>query len=375
MAQFLIAVQVLARENGLPNPTADSSSHPGTTAGPSIFRKFLNEVKRLASPVWHDASTTVSATAPGFPSAHTPARVPFVEEPLLKGVAPVNFSLRVLKEDLSVAEEPGVYVEGSAVHIEARLLTAPGMLFPKIFIDECYGTDTKQQIHPRRLYVIADNHGCLYSPESDAVASWFRKEDSVIVFTVPTFLVTGKPEEEIYIHCLLTAWSQKTPTSPGKKACYFHRVSSSWKNIDEPSKTSVCNCCDSFCPMESPRLGNFKGEGKLHREVVGPLIVRKEDIPWFEGQCHTIKNLLLVSVAFVVSCVVAALFLGALLALALSLFHYSRTRKGHRLLKNKKEQPFDTELKTVIGALAVAEETEESDLDYCKLKGESPEKD
>nr|XP_056715026.1 zona pellucida sperm-binding protein 3-like [Euleptes europaea] len=251
--------QVLAQENGLPNPTADSSSYPGTTAAPGFFQRVFNAARGLVSPIRHDASTTMSTAAPGFPAASPRAHVPFTQEPLLKGVGQVNFSLGILNEDLSVAEEPGAYVEGSAVHIEARVQTAPGMLFPKIFIDECYGTNTKQQIHPRRLYEIVDNHGCLYSAESETVASWFRKEDSVIVFTIPAFLLTGKPEEEIYIHCLLTAWSQKIPTSPGKKACYFNRVSSSWKNIDEPSKTSVCNCCDNSCPTEPPRPGNFKG--------------------------------------------------------------------------------------------------------------------
>ncbi|XP_060105060.1 zona pellucida sperm-binding protein 3-like isoform X2 [Heteronotia binoei] len=373
----LLAAQVLAQGNGLPNPSADSISHPGTTAEAGFLRRVYN----AKSMVWHDAPTTMSTTKPGSAIASPSAHLLVMQE--LEGVAQMNFSLRVLNEDLSVAEEPAIYDKGSPIYLEARVQTTPGTLFPKIFIDECYGTETKEQIHPRRLYVIAYNHGCLYSEELETVSSWFRKADSAIVFTVPAFSVTGIPAEEIYIHCLLTAWSQKTPTSSGKKTCYFNRASSSWKNIDEPSKTSVCNCCDSFCPMESPYHENFKasfvGEGRLHREVAGPLTVLKGRVPWFEERCHTIKGLLLATFAFLGSFVLMVFFIGAILALIMAFTRISGLRKKHQLLVNKMEQDSDTELKTVAGALAagaleVADQTEESNLDYCKLKGDTPEK-
>lgn len=86
------------------------------------------------------------------------------------------------------------------------------------------------------------------------------------------------------------------------------------------------------------------------------------------------KRLLLVSVAFVASCILAALFVGSLLALGVTLLRYSRTRKGHRLLQNPKEDPFHTELQAVVGTIAEVDETEESNLDYCKLKADTPEK-
>ncbi|KAH0625506.1 hypothetical protein JD844_015050, partial [Phrynosoma platyrhinos] len=216
-------------------------------------------------------------------------------------------------EDLSVAAGPGVYVEGTTVRIEARV-QADASLFPKLFIDECYGIDAQHQSRSRRAYIIADNRGCLYASDSDA--TWFRKEDEAIVFTlrVPAFLLDGE-SEEVGIH-----------------------LGSS------PSEGLWCLTALSFC--------------------VSP------------GRCHTMKKLLLVSVAFVGSCVLAALFLGVLLALGLALFRYSRTSKGHRLLKNRKEQPYHTELQTVVEALAIAEEIEkESTLDYCKLKSDIPEKE
>ncbi|KAL8180537.1 UNVERIFIED_CONTAM: hypothetical protein K2H54_027129 [Gekko kuhli] len=96
------------------------------------------------------------------------------------------------------------------------------------------------------------------------------------------------------------------------------------------------------------------------------------------GQCHTMKNMLLVSFAFLASFALM-IFIGGLLVLVIFLSRYILFCKEHRLLVNKMEPDFDTELKTVAGALAAgaleaAEETQESNLDYCKLKGDSPEK-
>lgn len=86
------------------------------------------------------------------------------------------------------------------------------------------------------------------------------------------------------------------------------------------------------------------------------------------------KNLLLVSFAFLGSFALMIFFIGMLLGLVVFLIRYSQLCKAHHLLLNKMEPDFDTELKTVIGALEVAEVTEESTLDYCKLKGDTPEK-
>lgn len=27
----------------------------------------------------------------------------------------------------------------------------------------------------------------------------------------------------------------------------------------------------------------FAGEGRLHKEIVGPFVVKKKEVPWFEG--------------------------------------------------------------------------------------------
>lgn len=88
------------------------------------------------------------------------------------------------------------------------------------------------------------------------------------------------------------------------------------------------------------------------------------------------KRMLLVSVAFVCSCILAAFFVGVLVTLILAVLRYSGTVARLRRLRNQKEQPFQTELQTVLGACIETEEIEkESSVDYCKLNGNSPEKE
>ncbi|XP_060125248.1 zona pellucida sperm-binding protein 3 [Zootoca vivipara] len=363
----VLAIQILA--------TVGSNIPQATTAELGLFNRIFHAAKGLVWSSNADATEPTATTLPMLPRSTAASAEPRVQ--LLQAAqasdAKMNFSLRVLNEDFSVAAEPGEYVEGALIHLEARVQASPG-LSPKLFVDECYGKDVGNHGHFRRIYILADKHGCLYG--DGPKVRWLRREDPAMVFTIPAFLLTGD-SEEIYIHCLLSAWSRETSSSLGKKACYFDSISSSWKNIDDPSKNYVCKCCNSHCPWEPPSPGSekaFWGEGKLHSRVVGPLRVHKEDVPWFEGRCHTMKTFLLVSISFGGSCVLAVLFTGATVALGLAVFRYSRTSKGHKLLKNRKEHQFQTELQLVLGDLAVDEEVEkESNVDYCKIKSDTPE--
>lgn len=71
-----------------------------------------------------------------------------------------------------------------------------------------------------------------------------------------------------------------------------------------------------------------------------------------------------------------------IMSVAIIAMHGTCTPPFHEaqwLLQKRRKRSAGTELKTVAGALAsraleAAEETEESNVDYCKLKGDTPEK-
>ncbi|XP_008118025.2 zona pellucida sperm-binding protein 3 [Anolis carolinensis] len=265
----------------------------------------------------------------------------------------LNFSLQLLNEDLSVSVEPGAYLQGEAIRIQASLQAEAGF-FPKLFIDRCYVLDNPQQSQSRALFFIVDNHGCLYP--GNLKAAWFRQEDPAVVLTMQTraFWLDDKTPE-IHVHCLLAAWSQKSPASPGKKTCSYNVTSALWKNVDEPSRPSVCLCCHGVCPSEPGPLDHpqgFVGKGQLHWVALGPLRLRKEGLPWLEGHGQTVKKLLVVSAVFVGSCV-----LGTLVALGLALFHHLRHSRKYWLLSGDRAEHM--ELQTLAGALAIREEIEQ----------------
>ncbi|XP_053862817.1 uncharacterized protein LOC128824914 isoform X2 [Malaclemys terrapin pileata] len=346
----------------------NSSSHPTTaaiatghslqdattaqSAKMSLFHKVLNAAKDLVSPFWGDSSNTTVTPAASAPSgttvadhlsARTPGHVQFLQGGHSIKSAKINFTLRILNEDFSVMAEPPTYTPGSPIRVEAKVESSAGVS-PRIYVDECYGSHAEHLSHSRRIYVIVNNHGCLHGGKSGDVAVWCRPEDSALQFATPAFMLADEPEEKIYIHCLLTAWGQESLTSLGKKSCYYNSTSFSWQNLEDPSQNLKCSCCDSHCPADSAPPGELR------------------------ERCRTLKKLLLVGVAFVGSCLVGALFVGGLLALALALFRSYQRSKGQRLLRKRKEYPYQTELQSVVNALVTAEEMQkaerESSIDY-----------
>ncbi|XP_026546259.1 uncharacterized protein LOC113427920 [Notechis scutatus] len=370
-----MATQLLAQGNGgFSSPVTAPNSLPATTEEMSFFQKVYHAARGL---MWRDSHRAMKPTANDLPIPPSPTRKP-MESRFLQTIefnANLTFSLRILNEDFSVEAVPEVHTEGSVLHVEASTRASPGV-FPKLFIEDCYGADAPHHSHARRIDIIVNNHGCLHAGVPEI--TWFRKTDSSIVFKLPAFLLTDD-SEEIYLHCLLTAWSQKLPTTPGKKMCIFDSTSSRWKNLDELSKSSICNCCDSYCHQEPAPRGNLKGflgEGISRRELLGPLKVHKQDVSWLEGKCQTMKRMLLVSVAFVCSCILAAFFVGVLIALVMAVLRYYGVVARPRWLRDHKEQPFHTELQTMVGACLEPEEMEkESSVDSCKHNSETPQKE
>ncbi|XP_019394807.1 PREDICTED: zona pellucida sperm-binding protein 3-like [Crocodylus porosus] len=330
----------------------------------SFFQKALN-VSLTAAPSASSktmetstpsGSSSTSVTRPSLTVIQAASRFPQSVHSL-KSVR-MNFTLRIVNEDFSIVDKPLVFRTGSPIHVEARVATNPNVS-PKIFVDECYGARSKHLSRSRRVYVIVNNRGCLYGGKSGNISVWHRQADWALQFVIPAFLLGEEPEEEIYIHCLLTAWGQRTLSRHVKKSCYYNTASSSWQNLEDSSQNDLCNCCDSHCPLDfSPEEQEFPGEGMVHRKTVGPLTVHKEEAPWYEAQCRTMKKLVLVLIAFVGSCLLAALLVGGVIALGLALFHSYHHSKVPRLRKKRKLYPYHEELQTVVGALVTSEEME-----------------
>ncbi|XP_076209282.1 uncharacterized protein LOC143167591 [Aptenodytes patagonicus] len=317
-------------------PVASASS--GHTVVASVVSSGMGT--RAAAPV------LAAATVPGGAHAH-----PRSEEPIM------NFTLRLLDGDPSAMKKPLVLSPGSAVRLEARVDFSPGISL-KIYVDQCYGTSSEQLGgHSRRVFMVVNSHGCLHGQKLGSVSVQHQRGVSALQLTIPAPVLEDEPEEEeVYVHCLLMAWSPAAARGHGARSCFYSQATASWHNAEDPSRSALCHCCDTGCPPGDTlpgELPGFPGEGTLHRETVGPLLVQKEKVPWYEAPCHTVKRFLLAGLALVGSALVAAALVGGLLGLALTAWRLGGRRRGRR--RPRRQCPFHAELQSVVGGLVPRE--------------------
>nr|XP_021143829.1 uncharacterized protein LOC110359134 [Columba livia] len=311
----------------------------GTTRAPAALLSSGHTV--VASVVSSGLGTR--AVSPGFAVGGAHAH-PCSEEPS------VNFTLRLLDGD---TEQPLVLSPGSAIRLEARVDSGTGTSL-KVGLEQCYGTHTGRPGRSRRVFMVVNSHGCLHGQNLGNVSVQHWRGGSVLQLTIAAPALEEELEKEkVYVHCLLTAWG------PGRghsdRSCFYSQATASWHNAEDPSWSALCHCCDTGCPPADTLLGEppaFPGEGTLHQETVGPLLVQKEKVPWYEGPCHTVKRFLLAGLALLGSALVAAALVGGLLALAVATWRAGR-RRGRR--RARRQCPFQAELQSVVRALVPRE--------------------
>ncbi|XP_042742942.1 zona pellucida sperm-binding protein 3-like [Lagopus leucura] len=295
------------------------------------------------------------ATPPGGLCAQ-----PCSEEP------PVKFTLRLLDGDPGATKRPLVLSRSAVLHLEARVDASPDVS-PRILVEQCYGMGSGQQAHPRKSYMVVNSHGCLHGSRLGSVSIQQQRGMSVLQLSILAPLLEAEPEEEVYVHCLLSAWGARRH-SP--MSCFYNDTTARWQNAEDPSRNTVCDCCDTQCPPGDTGLGEqpeFPGEGMLHWETAGPLLVRELE-PWFEAPCRTVKKLLLAGLALVGSIVVVAVIVGSLLGLGLAAWRLRGARPVRR--PPRRQCPFQAELQAVVGALVTREEEkrEQSRMEYRSLE-------
>ncbi|XP_040433026.1 zona pellucida sperm-binding protein 3-like isoform X2 [Cygnus olor] len=278
----------------------------------------------------------------------------------------MNFTLRLLHGDSGAMKKPLVVSSGSVIHLEARVDFGPGVS-PRIYMDQCYGTSSGWPGHSRRAYVVVNSQGCLHGPSLGSVSVQHQRGASVLQFSILAPVLEVEPEEEVYVHCLLTAWGAQRHSL---RSCFYSEAVARWHNAEDPSQSALCDCCDTRCPPGDTPPGQqpeFPGEGMLHQEMVGPLLVQDLE-PWYEAPCRTVKKLLLAGLALLGSAVVAAALVGSVLALGLAVW---RLRRGQRRRRRPRRQcPFQAELQAVVGALVPRELEKQGEpgLEYRSLE-------
>ncbi|XP_046784232.1 uncharacterized protein LOC124417211 isoform X2 [Gallus gallus] len=347
-------------------------SHPMPSPASQTLTLFAETTVAPAAPASSGHATVALTVSPGVgthtvvpvPAAATPpgglCAQPCPEEP------PVNFTLRLLDGGLGATKRPLVLSRGAVLRLEARVDASPDVS-PRISVEQCYGTGSGQRAHPWKSYMVVNSHGCLHGSGLGSVSVQQQRGMSVLQLSILAPVLEAEPEEEVYVHCLLSAWGARRH---GPMSCFYNDTAARWHNAEDPSQSALCDCCDTQCPPADTGLGEqpgFPGEGMLHWETAGPLLVRELE-PWFEAPCRTVKKLLLVGLALVGSAVVVAIIVGSVLGLGLAAWRLRGARRGRR--PPRRQCPFQAELQAVVGALVPreAEKRGESRTEYHSLE-------
>ncbi|XP_013859970.1 zona pellucida sperm-binding protein 3 [Austrofundulus limnaeus] len=186
------------------------------------------------------------------------------------GQSKLVFRMALLNEQLTGVAKTNVIPLGSFmpiwVAVEQKAHQPLLML-----MDECVAATTPELQPNTQIYPIIGNNGCLF--ESKRGSSMFlpRYHSSAIVLYLQSFKFNLGGE--VYIHCNLVVWDT-TNLGRQKKACHV-KDSGSWELLDDPSRSSLCDCCDTVC---SPR--NKRSEQESHsrsfKSVLGPIIIVDE---------------------------------------------------------------------------------------------------
>lgn len=79
---------------------------------------------------------------------------------------------------------------GAVLHLEARVDASPDV-YPRISVEQCYGTGLGQQAHPWKSYMVVNSHGSVVGREVLGTA-WERPQLVLGSPQVPAWLRTGQ---------------------------------------------------------------------------------------------------------------------------------------------------------------------------------------
>ncbi|XP_043921601.1 zona pellucida sperm-binding protein 3-like isoform X2 [Protopterus annectens] len=202
----------------------------------------------------------------------------FPSSGILEGTGSFEFSLNLMNEDFSAPATSKSLLLGSSVNIEAAVngYNHQPMI---LFLDFCIAATDRDLQNTSENYTIIENHGCLVDGKESNSMYMSRTDPAVIQLYLQAFKFTDM-DTEIYIHCQLLVWDPADLGDPAKKACSFNQATSSWYLLDNPLKSSLCNCCDGLCnPKGSLRRKQRSEEynsGLVHDMVLGPLKIQRK---------------------------------------------------------------------------------------------------
>ncbi|XP_069789511.1 zona pellucida sperm-binding protein 3-like isoform X1 [Narcine bancroftii] len=204
------------------------------------------------------------SSAPGMDSPQLNARLecryPVNERPILLPSLPLTgalaadgnliFSMKMMTGDWTAERPDSLFFLGASINLEASVLATYHQPL-RLYLKECIATPTRSLAKSPENYTIINNYGCLVDGKTGNSKYLPRSDGSVLRFVIQAFKFISQEDADIFIHCSAFVWD---PSWDGllHKACSFDQQTQSWKLLDAPLQSSLCDCCNTTCqPIQS----------------------------------------------------------------------------------------------------------------------------
>ncbi|XP_069789522.1 zona pellucida sperm-binding protein 3-like [Narcine bancroftii] len=235
------------------------------------------------------------SSAPGMDSPQLNARLecryPVNERPILLPSLPLTgalaadgnliFSMKMMTGDWTAERPDSLFFLGASINLEASVLATYHQPL-RLYLKECIATPTRSLAKSPENYTIINNYGlnlflffrCLVDGKTGNSKYLPRSDGSILRFVIQAFKFLSLEDADIFIHCSAFVW---VPSWDGllHKACSFDQQTKSWKLLDAPLQSSLCDCCNTSCqPIPSRHKQHTVHESSVGQVIkVGPLRV------------------------------------------------------------------------------------------------------
>ncbi|XP_068196774.1 zona pellucida glycoprotein 3f, tandem duplicate 2 [Antennarius striatus] len=186
-----------------------------------------------------------------------------------EGRGELVFHMALLDERLAATAKTNVIPPGSFMSIWAAVEQKSHQPL-LLLMDECVAAATPALRPDSRVYPIISNKGCLLDSRRGNSGFLPRRHSSSLILHLQSFKFPLG--DEVYIHCKLVAWDPGA-LHEGRKVCHYLKEAGRWELLDDPSRSSVCSCCDGTCSSRPRGTPGQEPRSFSHRSVLGPLAV------------------------------------------------------------------------------------------------------
>ncbi|XP_014823312.1 PREDICTED: zona pellucida sperm-binding protein 3-like [Poecilia mexicana] len=184
-----------------------------------------------------------------------------------EGRSKLVFHMALLNEQLTGVSKTNVIPLGSFLPIWAAVEQKSHQPLV-LLMDECVAASTPELEPGNQLYHIVGNHGCLLESKRGSSLFLPRYHSSAIILHLQSF--EFGMGGEVYIHCNLIVWDGDY-FDKRRKAC--HVKDGRWELLDDPARSSLCNCCENSCSPRTKRATSWEPHSVHFNSVLGPIII------------------------------------------------------------------------------------------------------